>query len=64
MSLRSMLASNTDKKRPPGDAEYCARVGNRSPKLSNVREGGAECMACTRGTGHYRCGEGVEGRSG
>lgn len=35
MSLRSMLASNTDKKRPPGDAEYCARVGNRSPKLSN-----------------------------
>ncbi|PNW87556.1 hypothetical protein CHLRE_02g141450v5 [Chlamydomonas reinhardtii] len=35
LSLRSMLASNTDKRKPPGDAEYCARVGNRSPKLSN-----------------------------
>lgn len=32
LSLRSMLASNTDKQRPPGDAEYCMRVGNRSPK--------------------------------
>lgn len=34
LSLRSMLASNTDKRRPHGDAEYCQRVGNRSPKLT------------------------------
>lgn len=34
LSLRSMLASNTDKRRPPGDAEYCQRVGGRSPKLT------------------------------
>lgn len=32
LSLRSMLASNTEKARPPGDAEYCSRVGMRSPK--------------------------------
>eukprot|EP00798_Chlamydomonas_sp_ICE-L_P007592 gene7592-747_t len=34
LSVRSMLASNTDKTRPEGDADYCARVGNRSPKLT------------------------------
>jgi len=34
LSLRSMLASNTDKSRPPGDADYCRRVGSRSPKLT------------------------------
>lgn len=34
LSLRSMLASNTEKRRPPGDQEYCSRVGNRSPKLT------------------------------
>ncbi|EFJ44486.1 hypothetical protein VOLCADRAFT_95153 [Volvox carteri f. nagariensis] len=34
LSLRSMLASATEKKKPPGDAEYSLRVGNRSPKLS------------------------------
>lgn len=34
LSLRSMLASATEKKRPTGDAEYTARVGSRSPKLS------------------------------
>lgn len=32
LSLRSMLASNTEKRKPAGDAEYCARVGARSPK--------------------------------
>ncbi|MEW5319777.1 MAG: hypothetical protein WDW38_010906 [Sanguina aurantia] len=32
LSLRSMLASNTDKSRPQGDADYCARVGSRSPQ--------------------------------
>eukprot|EP00197_Chlamydomonas_leiostraca_P003602 CAMPEP_0202859576 /NCGR_PEP_ID=MMETSP1391-20130828/1629_1 /ASSEMBLY_ACC=CAM_ASM_000867 /TAXON_ID=1034604 /ORGANISM="Chlamydomonas leiostraca, Strain SAG 11-49" /LENGTH=122 /DNA_ID=CAMNT_0049538621 /DNA_START=108 /DNA_END=476 /DNA_ORIENTATION=- len=32
LSLRSMLASNTDKTPPPGDHDYCKRVGNRSPK--------------------------------
>lgn len=34
LSLRSMLASNTDKKRPAGDMDYCQRVGGRSPKLT------------------------------
>lgn len=29
---RSMLASNTDRRRPPGDADYCARMRGRSPK--------------------------------
>lgn len=32
LSLRSMLGSSTEKQRPPGDAEYCSRVGTRSPK--------------------------------
>eukprot|EP00884_Botryococcus_braunii_P022627 jgi/Botrbrau1/9048/Bobra.0376s0024.1 len=32
LSLRSMLASNTEKRRPPGDAEYCSRTIGRSPK--------------------------------
>lgn len=32
LSLRSMLASNSDLRRPPGDLDYCARVGNRGPK--------------------------------
>lgn len=32
LSLRSMLASNTDKKRPEGDQEYCARMRGKSPK--------------------------------
>lgn len=34
LSLRSMLASNTDKRPPPGDQEYCRRVGTRSPKFT------------------------------
>eukprot|EP00775_Hariotina_reticulata_P002980 gene2980-3263_t len=29
-----MLASNTEKQRPPGDKEYCQRVAGRSPKLT------------------------------
>ncbi|KAK9840801.1 hypothetical protein WJX81_005584 [Elliptochloris bilobata] len=32
LSLRSMLASSTEKKRPPGDLEYCLRTRNRSPR--------------------------------
>lgn len=32
LSLRSMLSSNTDKKRPPGDQDYCQRMRGRSPK--------------------------------
>lgn len=32
LSLRSMLASNEDKRRPPGDHEYCSRTHGRSPK--------------------------------
>lgn len=32
LSLRSMLASNMELKRPPGDSEYCARSRGRSPK--------------------------------
>ncbi|EIE21250.1 UBC-like protein [Coccomyxa subellipsoidea C-169] len=32
ISLRSMLASNSERKRPPGDQEYCARTCGRSPK--------------------------------
>lgn len=32
ISLRSMLASNTEKHRPPGDSEYCSRTNGRSPK--------------------------------
>lgn len=32
LSLRSMLASNNDKKRPPGDRDYCNRMQGRSPK--------------------------------
>lgn len=32
LSLRSMLASNSEKKRPPGDADYCSRTRGRSPK--------------------------------
>ena len=34
LSLRSMLASATAKRRPAGDSEYCSRVGGRSPKLT------------------------------
>lgn len=34
LSLRSMLASNTEHRRPPGDSDYCSRVGNRSPKMT------------------------------
>jgi len=34
LSLRSMLASNTEARRPAGDAEYCSRVGKGSPKLT------------------------------
>lgn len=37
LTLRSMLASNADKRRPPGDADYCRRVGARSPKLTQWR---------------------------
>lgn len=32
MSLRSMLASNQDKRRPDGDEQYCKRTLGRSPK--------------------------------
>jgi len=32
LSLRSMLASNNQNKRPPGDADYCARSRGKSPK--------------------------------
>jgi len=32
LSLRSMLASNGERKRPPGDTEYCVRTKGRSPK--------------------------------
>jgi ubiquitin-protein ligase len=32
LSLRSMLAQCTDYRRPPGDADYCARTRGRSPK--------------------------------
>lgn len=32
MSLRSMLASNQIKKRPPGDEQYCTKTLGRSPK--------------------------------
>jgi ubiquitin-protein ligase len=32
LSLRSMLASNTELQRPPGDKEYCSRMRGRSPK--------------------------------
>ncbi|KAK9799764.1 hypothetical protein WJX73_001787 [Symbiochloris irregularis] len=35
LSLRSMLASNTDKRRPAGDQDYCQRVGTRSPKKTS-----------------------------
>mmetsp|Transcript_12449 Transcript_12449/g.33964 ORF Transcript_12449/g.33964 Transcript_12449/m.33964 type:complete len:166 (+) Transcript_12449:571-1068(+) len=34
LSLQSMLASNTSPTRPPGDSDYCQRVGTRSPKLT------------------------------
>jgi ubiquitin-protein ligase len=32
LSLRSMLASNNQNKRPPGDADYCSRSRGKSPK--------------------------------
>jgi len=32
LALRSMLASAHARERPPGDADYCRRVGGRSPK--------------------------------
>lgn len=32
LSLRSMLASNTELHRPPGDADYCSRTRGKSPK--------------------------------
>ncbi|KDD73243.1 hypothetical protein H632_c2387p0 [Helicosporidium sp. ATCC 50920] len=32
LSLRSMLASNDTRSRPPGDALYCSRTVGRSPK--------------------------------
>jgi ubiquitin-protein ligase len=34
ISLQSMLASSTEKTRPPGDQEYVNRVQNSSPKLT------------------------------
>lgn len=37
LTLRSMLASNADRSRPAGDADYCRRVGGRSPKLTQWR---------------------------
>ncbi|KAK9850607.1 hypothetical protein WJX84_006401 [Apatococcus fuscideae] len=35
LSLRSMLASNTNKARPAGDLDYCQRTRGRSPKQTN-----------------------------
>jgi ubiquitin-protein ligase len=32
LSLRSMLASATEARKPPGDAEYCSRSRGKSPK--------------------------------
>jgi ubiquitin-protein ligase len=32
LSLRSMLASNTELKRPVGDADYCLKTRGRSPR--------------------------------
>ena len=32
LSLRSMLASNSENKRPPGDSDYCSKSRGRSPK--------------------------------
>eukprot|EP00891_Asterochloris_glomerata_P005095 jgi/Astpho2/5095/fgenesh1_pg.00073_%23_4_t len=32
LSLRSMLSSNSDKRRPPGDQDYCRNSQGRSPK--------------------------------
>jgi ubiquitin-protein ligase len=52
LSLRSMLASNTDRRRPPGDADYCARMRGRSPKETRCvaakreGEGGVGARAC------------------
>ena len=34
ISLQSMLASSTEKTRPPGDQDYVSRVKDRSPKLT------------------------------
>ncbi|GMH33530.1 hypothetical protein BSKO_01364 [Bryopsis sp. KO-2023] len=34
LSLRSMLASNSEKERPHGDLDYCRRVATNSPKLT------------------------------
>ncbi|GAX73321.1 hypothetical protein CEUSTIGMA_g775.t1 [Chlamydomonas eustigma] len=34
LSVRSMLASNTENSKPQGDAEYVARVGSKSPKAT------------------------------
>lgn len=35
LSLRSMLASNTTRERPPGDQNYCRSCCGRGPKLTN-----------------------------
>lgn len=35
LSLRSMLASNTELKRPVGDEAYCQHTRGKSPKASN-----------------------------
>ena len=32
LSLRSMLASNSERRRPAGDSDYCAKTWGRSPK--------------------------------
>ena len=32
LSLRSMLASATEARKPPGDADYCTRSRGKSPK--------------------------------
>lgn len=37
LTLRSMLASNAQRSRPAGDADYVRRVGARSPKLTQWR---------------------------
>lgn len=44
----SMLASNTDNRRPPGDADYCARMRGRSPKETRSvwLEGGCWQLQC------------------
>ena len=58
LSLRSMLASNTDKSPPLGDLEYCRRVGNKSPKWVGVHR---MCGMC--GLTQHSAGAGLGNKS-